>query len=381
MDYQPLFLSPESTQDLARPGFLALNPQGPHQIERSLNYMRGLLDSNKLVTIDSAIRRRVLIDVQGNRQDSMLFSYGIAKECRNQGEILAFLSSGSSEEEESGLKSSAFRVSSAYWLFPCSNLYFEKLLSNFDDDLDHESEGMVYLDDQTALSSAQTEMKDRLYIISEYYLSKHSTKRRKQSVLVPQFDRLEFSKARSTINASVNLEPLNVVPLKSPQKTRLRPSQKKKYTRKVGKEREQYSKNYSYSCESLLSIIVDKKRHGKTAILELKKSGPELSHLLTQFSASIAGAGLALLFSVVCKVATGRVPFCASKLLNTGLGFGLVWLSWSVNRLRNMIIQISKNSDKRASKEVEMLKNLDSSVKEIFFRAATLTAMMVLRLA
>lgn len=408
-DYQPLFLSPEPTQDLARPGFLALNPQGPHQIERPLNYMRGLLDSNKLVTIDSAIRRRLLIDVQGNRRDSMLFSYGIAKECRSQGEILAFLSSGSSEEEEGGLKSSAvndvmglktipthmydqclyapdygfsFQNSDSHQptgFFP--NLYFEKPLSNFDDDLDHESEGMVYLDDQAALSSAQTEMKDRLYIIAEYYLSKYSTKQRKQSVLVPQFDRLEFSEARSTINASVKLEPLNVVPLKSPEKTRLGSSQKKKYTRKVGKEREQYSKNYSYSCESLLSIIVDKKRHGKTAILELKKSGPELSHLLTQFSASIAGAGLALLFSVVCKVATGRVPFCASKLLNTGLGFGLVWLSWSVNKLRNMIIQISKNSDKRASKEVEMLKNLDSSVKEIFFRAATLTAMMVLRLA
>lgn len=167
----------------------------------------------------------------------------------------------------------------------------------------------------------------------------------------------------------------------SPQKTRLKSSQKKKLSRRVGKERETYRKNYSYSCESLLSIIVDKKRHGKTAILELKKSGPELSHLLTQCSASIAGTGLALLFSVFCKVATGRVPFCASKLLNTGLGFGLVWLSWAVYRLRDMIIHISKNSDKSALKEVKMLKNLDSSVKEIFFRAATLMAMMVLRLA
>lgn len=64
-DYQPLLLSPESTEELVRPGFLAINPQGTHQIERPLNYMKGLLDSTKLVTIDSAIRRRVLIDVQG----------------------------------------------------------------------------------------------------------------------------------------------------------------------------------------------------------------------------------------------------------------------------------------------------------------------------
>lgn len=408
-DYQPLFHGPESTEELIRPGFLAINPQGPHQIDRPLNYMRGLLDSTKLVTIDPAIRRRVLTDVQGNRSDSILFSYRIAKECRNQKEILAFLSS--SEVEEGGLNLSVLNndlmglkiipteisdqclyapdygfcfqssESQPTGFSPSSNFYFEKPLSNLDDDLDHESEGMVYVDDQAALYSARTEMKDRLHVIAKYYLSKHSTKWRKQSVLVPQFDRLEFSEARDTINGSLKLEPLNVVPLKSPQKTRHRSSQKKKYSHKVGKEREQYRKNYSYSCESLLSIIVDKKRHGKTAILELKKSGPELSHLLTQLSASIAGAGLALLFSVVCKVATGRVPFCASKLLNTGLGFGLVWLSWAVNSLRNMIIHISKSSDKRASKEVEMLKNLDSSVKEIFFRAATLTAMMVLRLA
>ncbi|WOG87325.1 hypothetical protein DCAR_0206549 [Daucus carota subsp. sativus] len=406
-DYQPLFLSPESPQDLVRPGFLAMNPQGPLQIDRPLNYMRGFLDSNKLVTIDSAIRRRELIDVQGNRRDSILFSYGIARECRNQEEILAFLSSGSSEVE-GGLKLSVLNdlmglqaiptempqvlyspdygfcsqsaESQHTFLPPSSDFYSEKPLANLDGDVNHESEGMVYLDNQAALSSAQNDMKDRLYIIAEYYLSKHSTKWRKQSVLVPQFDRLEFTEARAT-NGSLKIEPLNVVPVKSPQKTRLRSPQKKKYNRRVGKEREQCRKNYSYSCESLLSIIVDKKRHGKTAILELKKSGPELSHLLTQFSASIAGTGLALLFSVVCKVAIGSVPFCASKLLNTGLGFGLVWLSWGVNRLRNMIVHISKNSDKGAVKEVEMLKNLDSSVKEIFFRAATLMAMMVLRLA
>lgn len=136
-----------------------------------------------------------------------------------------------------------------------------------------------------------------------------------------------------------------------------------------------------YACESLLSIIADKNRHGKTAVLALKKSSPELPQLLTQCSASIAGTGLALLFSVVCKVGPGRVPFCASKLLNTGLGLGLVWLSWAVNRLRDTIVNISKNSGKLGLKEKEIMKNLDTSVKEIFFRAAALMAVMVLRLA
>lgn len=84
----------------------------------------------------------------------------------------------------------------------------------------------------------------------------------------------------------------------------------------------------------------------------------------------------------MCKVASGRVPFCSSKLLNTGLGLGLVWLSWAVNRMRDTIVMINKNSSKKTGlKDEEMMQRLDVSVKEIYFRAATLMAVMVLRLA
>ena len=127
--------------------------------------------------------------------------------------------------------------------------------------------------------------------------------------------------------------------------------------------------------------MVDKKKHGKTAILSLKKSGPELPELLTQFSAGIAGTGLAVLFSVVCKLACARVPFCTSKLINTGLGFGLVWLSWAVNNLRDTVVYVSKKSGKLGLKEEEMMNKLDTSLKEIYFRAATLMAVAVLRFA
>ncbi|XP_074369348.1 uncharacterized protein LOC141710705 [Apium graveolens] len=95
--------------------------------------------------------------------------------------------------------------------------FFVELIDNYendyhlDGDLDHVSKGMVYLNDKAALSSARTEIKDILYVVAEYYLSKHTTKWRKQSVLVPQFDRLEFNEERATINGSVKLEPLNVV--------------------------------------------------------------------------------------------------------------------------------------------------------------------------
>lgn len=127
--------------------------------------------------------------------------------------------------------------------------------------------------------------------------------------------------------------------------------------------------------------MMDKKQGDKTAILSLKKSGPELAGLLTQFSAGIAGTGLALLFSVIYRVAWGSVPFCASKLFSTGVGFGLVWLSWAVNRLRDTIVYIGKNASKVGLKDEEMMSSVEKSLNEIYFRAATLMAVAVLRLA
>ena len=168
--------------------------------------------------------------------------------------------------------------------------------------------------------------------------------------------------------------------LNSPKKLKVKPSQKKKNSRKVGRERDLYKKNYFHACECLLSLMAHKRYHGKTAILSLKKSGPELPELLTQFSVGIAGTGLAVLFNVICKVACGRVPFCASKLSSTGVGFGLVWLSWAVNKLRDTIVYISKNSSKLGLKEEEMVRQVDKSMHEIYFRAAALMAVAVLKL-
>jgi len=127
--------------------------------------------------------------------------------------------------------------------------------------------------------------------------------------------------------------------------------------------------------------MVDKKQRRKTAILSLKKSGPELPELLTQFSAGIAGTGLAVLLSVMCNLACGRATFCAYSLFNTGFGFGLVWLSGAVNKLRATIVNISKNAGKLGLKEEEMLQKLDRSIRDIYYTAAALLAVVVLRLA
>ncbi|KAE8692095.1 mitochondrial ubiquitin ligase activator of nfkb 1-like [Hibiscus syriacus] len=127
--------------------------------------------------------------------------------------------------------------------------------------------------------------------------------------------------------------------------------------------------------------MVDKQRNDETTILSLNKSRPELPRLLTQFSAGIAGTGLAVLFSVICKIAYTRAPFCTSKLFSTSLGFGLVWLSWAVNRLRGTIVQISKNAGKLVLKEKEMIKRVEKSVNDIYFRVGTLMAIAMLGFA
>ena len=167
--------------------------------------------------------------------------------------------------------------------------------------------------------------------------------------------------------------------LSSPEKFKVKPSQKK--NKKVGRERDLYKRNSIHACESLLSLMVDRRQRPKTAILSLKKSGPELPELLTQFSAGIAGTGIAVLLSVICKLAYGRVPISASKLFNTGFGFALVWLSWVVNKLRATIVSISKNAGKLGSKEEDMIQKLDKSMREIYWSTAALLAVAVLWLA
>lgn len=127
--------------------------------------------------------------------------------------------------------------------------------------------------------------------------------------------------------------------------------------------------------------MFNKKQHRKTIIPSLKKSGPELPELLMQISAGIAGTGLAVILSVMCKLACGRVIVSASSFFNTGLGFGLVWLSWAVSKLRATIFSISKNTGKSGLKEEVMIQKLDKRIRDIYFGSAALLAVAVLSIA
>lgn len=158
-------------------------------------------------------------------------------------------------------------------------------------------------------------------------------------------------------------------------------SLKKKQRGKNIKERDLYQKNYIHASEAFLSILLDKDKSSST-ILSLKKAGPEITELLTQCSIGIAGTGLAILLSVMCKMDTGmRTPLASARLLSTSVGFGLFWLSWAVNGLRDTIVNIFRSPSNVNIEEDEVAARLQKSMNEILFRAITLLAITALKFA
>lgn len=386
-DSQRLLPNYELREDLIRSSPLSM--VGPQQIGEPWKPTNGLFENNHFVTFDPTITKPLLIDAQDCCPNSALVSFKFLMpgllEVERDGLDLSLLSdiTGLQTDYKPYVPDLGYTDSNSnsQLLYPNPEFASQKPFMDFVGDLVRHSEITIHEDGHVSLTGSKTEMKDILSILAEFYLSKNFNSWRRQSTLIPQFNRLGYDET-TYYGSALDLENVIVAPSKSPEKMKQKPSQKKKSNRNKTTTTTRHTSNYSQACESLLSIIFVKNRNSKAANPVLKKSGPELPNLLTQFSASIAGTGIALLFSVVCKVASGRVPFCSSKLLNTGLGLGLVWLSWAVNRLRDTIVMINKNSNKKKGlKDEEMMKKLDMSVKEIYFRAGALMAVMVLRLA
>ncbi|RZC52408.1 hypothetical protein C5167_020833 [Papaver somniferum] len=377
-----------SRQDILRADGLNLMP---HQLEDSRRHMGWSSDSNQYVKFDPAMRRPVLVDVQAeSRLDSALLNFGFAEQCTKHEKISQFFmssSSGAAKKPEAFLTDEVSLDDAGAvefhppLIYPESKFFAPKPLLDFVGDLSSDSRIIIHPDGRVLFTGSGIEVKDLMSIIAEFYLSSTSTKRGEMPFLVPHFTILDMGEAQTNVCESpLKLEAVMVAPAKSPKRTKIKQSPTKTNGRKAGKEGDIHRRNDLHACESLLSLILGK-RQGKNAILSLKKSAPELPQLLTQFSASIAGTGLVVLLSVVFKVIAGRVPFCTSKMLNTGFGFGLVWLSWAVNQLRESVISISKNPNKLGLQDEEMMKKVDRSFNEIFFRAATVMAVAVLKIA
>ncbi|KAJ0243239.1 hypothetical protein HA466_0204480 [Hirschfeldia incana] len=111
----------------------------------------------------------------------------------------------------------------------------------------------------------------------------------------------------------------------------------------------------------------------------IKRSSREISEILTQFSITAAGTGIAVLFSVAYGLASRRVPFCTNKFVDTGLGFSLVLLSRAVTRLREVIRKANKQCSRLKGDEI--INNVETSINEVYYRAATVITVFTLRFA
>ncbi|CAK8543401.1 unnamed protein product [Lathyrus sativus] len=355
-------------------------------------------DDNQFVNVDSSAQwSPVSIDAQESCSNAVLLGFGIVEQCTKQDTVSNLLKSGTAESRTDGanisllldlmkLQLSAinepqqpFSSDSSSLLYLNDKFNIKKPLLYFLQDSALTSKVTVHLDGQITFMGAEIQMKDLLSVVAESYLSKSLHKGEKHSMLVPHFSRVNINEVEVQSHSSaMKMQSTLIAPLRSPEKVKLKPSKKK--NKKINRERDIY-KNYSHACESLLSLMVNKKQHRKTIIPSLKKSGPELPELLMQISAGIAGTGLAVLLSVMCKLACGRVLVSASSFFNTGLGFGLVWLSWAVSKLRATIYSISKNAGKSGLKEEVMIQKLDKRIRDIYFGSAALLVVAVLSLA
>ncbi|MGD7340632.1 hypothetical protein ACQCRO_27390, partial [Ralstonia pseudosolanacearum] len=258
-----------------------------------------------------------MIDVQDARPDSILFSFGISENCTRHEKILQYLMTGSKEAENdgidysllsslSGIQSSinGMRLlpfvprsdgaglyeigndeSQSSVIYP-SDFSAQKQLLGSVADLAHFSKMTVHPDGRILLTGNDFDLKDLMSVFEEFQLN--SVKWTKQPMLVPHFPRPDTNESQLNVHgSSLKMETKTFAPMKSPAKIKLKPSSKKRSSRKAGSEKDLCRRSSFHAFESLLSLILDKNR-GKTEILSLKKSGTELPQLLTKFSAGIA---------------------------------------------------------------------------------------------
>ncbi|XP_010542874.1 PREDICTED: uncharacterized protein LOC104815946 [Tarenaya hassleriana] len=379
-------LNPGTKQDIVPSSSFNLKPD---QLE-PWKPVGSLCKLGQLMEIDSAMMRPVLIDVHDTPLESLIFSLRIAEQCARQEKVTKFFVSRSDELKDGDFNISLPSDLMVSWAMKSSSqlpeaysvLYLNqehgKPLLDLVEKIVHNPEFAARRDGQVIFSSSRKELNDILSIAAEFYLSSHSTRGRKLSPLVPHFTRLDGEVMATLQLGPAKLKAMPTAPLKCPDTTKLKPSPKKHNTKRRARERENlYERNHLHACESLLSLMIGNDQHKKTAILSLKGSITEISELLNRFSIGIAGTGIAVLFSVLCSMATGRVPFCADKFFSTGLGFTLVWLSWAVNKLRETIVNVNR----KAVKDEYMASRVERSMKEVYFRAATVMAMLALRFA
>lgn len=421
--------SQQQQQDAGRSAAVQLSPQqhlleGAYQAQQPLQMMVpgiGQAAAAAYQAFDSA----ALIDAQDSHPDSVRLSLGIAEQCARQEKILKFLMSGSDVKEldasllteltghpmlsanmgsqpytpddklsvyEFGLEEPLQYLAENQLILPDDKLSIYEFGS--EEPLQYLSENQLIIPDpllefaqsQGALAIDENgrviftgsgeEMRDLLSVFLEFNVPKREPSGCKAAYLVPYFDR---KRGRNSSQSNSKSASTAVDAPKSKANVKAKSPSKKKQKGKTINERDMYQNNYFHASEAFFSILLDK--DNSSTILSLKKAGPEITELLTQCSIGIAGTGLAVLLSVVCKIAIGgRTPFAATRLLHTGVGFGLFWLSHAVNGLRNTITTVFRGPVD-AKLEDEVAVKIQRSMNDILFRAVTLLAITALRFA
>ncbi|VFQ59655.1 unnamed protein product [Cuscuta campestris] len=357
--------------------------------------MSALLNAKKIMQMNAHTSRPLLVDAQDeSHSGSVIFSFCVDDQCINYEQICRYIVSGSTEI----LDPQAIAIGVPQWqtasclakpqsafIYPSSSSSLHippsDVVGVFDQRINPLSFG------QLSRQLSRSDMNHILSTMSEHYQFKNwnAANSRKQPMLVPYFDRRMTREAKVKSSAQEPESVKSVASLTSPEKSKDKKSLKTKRNKKQQmKERDLYRNNTLHAFETLLSILVDKQRRGTTiltSLMTLKKSGNDLPRLLTRLSAAIAGTALSVFLSSACKVAAGRgvAMSASSAVFNTGLGMGLVWLSWGVNSLRDTVISITKSSSKLGMREGELLGKLDKDVKQIYLRAVALMAVAVLR--
>ncbi|BAT85408.1 uncharacterized protein HKW66_Vig0050260 [Vigna angularis] len=387
--YQISFPSPVAKVDLIRyeSPYLKQSPCG-----ESRKFQNEWVDYNEVINVDFSVQRPVLTDEKANCSSAVLFGFGIVAQCTKRDNIINLLMSETAEAGKDGANLSLLsklmklqlsgngesRQPLSSLIYPSNQLIIQKPLLHFVQASALSSKITVHPDGQITFMGTAIELKDLVSVVAESYLSKSSQKGEKQFILVPLFNWVSINELERSHPSTLKKQSTLTAPLKSPEKVKPKPSPRK--SKKVGMDRDRY-RNYSYACETLLTLIVDKKQRGRTAILSLKKFSSELFDLLIQFTASIGGTGVAFLLFVVRNLVGGKATFCASNFFNTGFGLGLLCLSGAVNKLRVTISSIGESSGEFGLKEEKMMQKLDESIRDIYYTAAALLAVVMLSFA
>ncbi|KAK9726134.1 hypothetical protein RND81_05G192500 [Saponaria officinalis] len=401
-DIVPFFPTPGSRHGISRSNIVV-----SHEPDNLRNIRSGLHGYNHFVNYLAARRLPLPAEFQDMHDDFVLSSFSMDEQWTNRKEYLEYVMSRSSNVKENRLCPSILPELKELQAVP-ADMHLKDVASiNFlldncfrakepfrhadgfsygqEADYNIVSEGSypktrLYPEGRFPIIDIVADIKDFGSVLAEFAVVKNSAQHTRQQVLVPHFTWSDAIDLQDLVHPSVMLKTVTASPLKSPKKVRTKPAPTKK-TKKATSQRDLYNDNSLRAFETILSLMMDKKQNGKAMMNSLKKSSSELPNLLTQFSASITGTGLAVMFSVVYKVACGGVPFCTPNLLTSGFGVGLFWLSWGVNSLRDTIMYIRKNFAKTGFEEEEMMTRVDEAVKALMFRVTALMAVLILRFA